>query len=308
MQLSVLRQLRPRLAPQWWGWPVVWRILLALVVLANLSIIAWAFLGGPNPWRDGDAYLNAALRIRAGLPLYPALADYQTATVYRYAPWFAYAWVPVSYLPRTAVISAWQVAMLACSALALMPAWHAGWTGRVIAVAVSPLLVMASVWGNVQPAIVALLVYTIRGRAGPVAIAAAASLKLVPLLFVATYVARRQWGAALTAIGLTALLWAPVVIVGVDHYPADVGSTTSIWAFSPALWAAVAVVLVVIAYLLGRRPEGWYASSLLVALGTPRFIAYDWTFLLVGAASNHDGDAGRPRRPALPDAALPTER
>lgn len=292
-----------RLAPEWWGWPVIWRILLTVVVLVNLAILGYAFVIGPNPWRDGDAYLNAAMRIRAGLPLYPGLADYQASTVYRYAPWFAYAWVPLSYLPRTLVMYGWQAAMLTCSALALLPAWRAGWTGRLIAVAVSPFLVMASLWGNVQPATIALLVYSVRGRIGPLAIAVAASLKLVPLLFVVTYVARRQWGAALAAIGLTALLWAPALLVGVEHYPSDIGSTTSIWSFSPVLWGAVIAVLAVTAYLLGRRAEGWYASSLLVALGTPRFIAYDWTFLLVGALGE-DGIREAPgRTTALSDAA-----
>jgi hypothetical protein len=271
---------------------VVGRLAVLITIVTTISILAYAFLIGPNPWRDGDAYLHAALRIRDGQPLYPELDDYHVATVYRYAPWFAYAWVPLSYLPREVVIGVWQAAMLASSALAVLPAWRAGLLGRAIVVVVVPFLVMASLLGNVQPVIVALLVHTIRGRAGPLAIAMAASLKVVPLVYVITYVARRQWGAAAVSVGVTVLLWAPAFLVGVTHYPAEIGETTGLWTFSPVLWGSVMVVLAGIAYLTARRPEAWYASSLLVTLAPPRFIAYDWTFMLVGAA----GSPGRSHR------------
>lgn len=278
----------------WWGWAVVGRLAVVIVAATAVAMLGYAWLIGPNPWRDGDAYLNAALRIRTAQPLYPELGDYGGATVYRYAPWFAFAWVPLSYLPRELVIGIWQAAMLACSALAVLPAWRAGLLGRAIAVIVAPFLVMASLLGNVQPAIVALLVYSVRGRAGPLAIGLTASLKLVPMLYVVTFLARRQWRAACVAFGLAVLLWAPAVLVGIDHYPAAIGETTGLWTFSPLLWGVAIAALVVVAYLTARRPEGWYASSLLVALGTPRFIAYDWTFLLVGPGRNADA-RGRSR-------------
>jgi hypothetical protein len=267
---------------------VIGRLAVVITVVATVGILAYALLIA-NPWRDGDAYLNAALRVRDGLPLYPELSDAHVADVYRYAPWFAYAWVPLSYLPREVVIPIWQAAMLACSALAIIPAWRAGLLGQVIVVIVVPFLVMASLIGNVQPAIVALLVHTMRWRAGPFAIAIAASLKAVPILFVITYVARRQWWSALVAVGLTVLLWLPALLFGVAHYPVEIGETTGLYTFSPVLWLAVMVVVGGIAYLAARRPEAWYPSSLLVTLAPPRFIAYDWTFMLVGAAGRRGG-------------------
>ena len=41
--------------------------------------------------------------------------------VYRYAPWFALAWVPFTYLPREAVLLVWQILMLAAGLTLLWP-------------------------------------------------------------------------------------------------------------------------------------------------------------------------------------------
>ena len=52
-----------------------------------------------QPDQDWQAYLGAAERLRTGLPLYPAVADPGAASVYRYAPWFAVAWIPLPSCP-----------------------------------------------------------------------------------------------------------------------------------------------------------------------------------------------------------------
>lgn len=56
---------------------------------------------------DVAAYWGAAERIRAGEPLYVAGVA-NASDLYRYAPWFAYAWVPLTYLPSDIVTSAWS--------------------------------------------------------------------------------------------------------------------------------------------------------------------------------------------------------
>ena len=61
-----------------------------------------------NEWTfaDVNAYLAAAHRIRDGQPLYAAF-DPDSYRVFRYAPWFAWPWVPLSYLPRDLVAWSW---------------------------------------------------------------------------------------------------------------------------------------------------------------------------------------------------------
>src|SRR5207248_1690343 len=76
-----------------------------------------------------DAYWNAAMRLRAGQPLYaPGLPT--DSDLYRYAPWFAYAWVPLTYLPKGAVLVAWMGICLAAAIASVAPLlWRgpAGW-------------------------------------------------------------------------------------------------------------------------------------------------------------------------------------
>lgn len=281
-RLNELRHLLP--AADWWGWRIVWSVALFIMAVTTVVVLVVAFVIGPNPWRDGDAYLDAALRLREGLPLYPELADTHGPTVYRYAPWFAFAWIPLSYLPREVVIPLWQLLMLGCSAIAIIPAWRAGPLGRVVCVVMAPLLLFASLVGNVQPAIVALLAHTIRTGGGPVAVAFAASLKLAPALYAVTYLGRRQWTRAAITVALTMLLWVPALLLGVDHYPAEIGDVAGLWAISPFVWIVVAAALLGASYLAASSPYAWKVSSLLVALAPPRFISYDWTYLLAGFA------------------------
>jgi len=51
-------------------------------------------------FEDVRAYWEAALRLRQGLPLYGGTPDPNSYGVFRYAPWFAWMWVPLTYLPR----------------------------------------------------------------------------------------------------------------------------------------------------------------------------------------------------------------
>src|SRR5688500_20166301 len=80
---------------------VAFAILIAYALAALLAVTThWYF-------EDADAYWNAAHRLRSGEPLY--IGGGAEPWTYRYAPWFAWVWVPRSFLPHTVVMSFWAV-------------------------------------------------------------------------------------------------------------------------------------------------------------------------------------------------------
>ena len=256
-----------------------WLLTVALVVGVGISQLILTI--GDWHLSDAGAYWEAAMRLREGEPLYPALADPEASDVYRYAPWLAWAWVPLTLLPREVVHVIWSIFLLAASAAALSPlvrirAW--------LAVALfGPILVGISAIGNVQPLIVAALVLGVERRSGPLWIAAAASLKAVPLLLVVTYVGRRQWLRALATLGLTAALVAPMLLYDLSHYPTGAGGA-SMFFDVPILFALVVAGGIVVSLRLAPTRWAWLASSTTVALALPRFFVYDLTFLMTSFA------------------------
>lgn len=236
---------------------------LALTLFA-LSRQAWVM-------SDGLGYQQAAERLASGEPLYVPSDDGVRA--YRYAPWFAWAWMVLN-IPD----GVWLAAMAVCAVLAVLPAATSGALGLALAALVFPYLLIAAMGGHVQPAIIAALVYGLRTRWGPVAIALAASLKAFPLLFVLVYVGRRQWWRAGLTIALTAALIGPTLLFDLSHYASEPSGTWSVFEWSPMLWGALYLGLS--AWVLAR--PSWAAASLLVALSIPRFIYYDVAYLLAG--------------------------
>ena len=75
--------------------------LIALAICIGMGLafaIANAF-----SWQleDAEAYWNAALRLRSGGDLYVAVPLGADETIaYRYAPWLAWLWIPLTYLPQ----------------------------------------------------------------------------------------------------------------------------------------------------------------------------------------------------------------
>lgn len=225
---------------------------------------------------DGDAYWNAAVRIREGLPLYPALANPDLPNTYRYAPWLAWLWVPLTYLPHMLVQPAWHFFLYICVALAMLPAIRRGeW---LLAAFCGPMLVWSAQGGNIHAAMIAMLVYAVGTRWGPVAIGVAASLKVFPIFFAAVYLVRRQWTRALVSVGVGLLLWAPALWYGLDHYPTALGSPGNLGSLHPVVW--LLGLAAVLTYLWRQR--SWRSGSILVVFSTFRFLAYDFAYLLVG--------------------------
>lgn len=159
---------------------------------------------------DGDAYWNAALRLREGAPLYqPGIAA--DPLVYRYPAWFAWTWIPLTYLPHWAVMALWRVGLV-LSALALIRVVpHTRW-GVIGLWLFVPALAAQGWMGNVQPLVVLLACL------GPLGIGIAGGIKALPVALVALY--WRHWRLAALIVAVAALLWAPTLLYDLSGYPA----------------------------------------------------------------------------------------
>lgn len=261
------------------GWRLARLVTIALIV--GVGVAQLILTVGDWHLRDMGAYWEAGLRLRHGEPLYPPLADAEASEVYRYAPWFAWLWVPLTFLPRPLVGVLWSLVLLMASAAALAPvvrrrAW-------LVAALLAPILIGISAIGNVHPLIVAALVHSIERRTGPVAIAMAASLKAVPILLVLTYLGRREWLRALATLVLTAVLLAPMALYDLSAYATDAGAASGLIEWWPIYAAAVAGCAVLAVRTAATR-AGWLASAATVVVATPRLFVYDISYLAVAFA------------------------
>lgn len=235
---------------------------------------------------DVAAYWGAAERIRAGEPLYVAGAA-NASDLYRYAPWFAYAWVPLTFLPREAVTLAWVGLMIFATILSTAPLVRHGLAGTAAFSLFAPIQLEAAVFGNVQPLLVLMLMWGVERRSGPLWIAVGASLKAVPLLLALVYAGRGEWGRASLAVLFTALLVAPALLSDLSAYSTDPGpGQMSLTSVAGQLYLVVAITLVgvTIAAARARSRFAWLAGGLATVLSLPRLLDYEIGFLLVGLA------------------------
>lgn len=243
--------------------------IVLLIVYVLVVLPPWLPLGWHHS--DMDAYWLAGERIRAGELLYVTFAaGPDDAMNYRYAPWFAYLWAPLTLLPRPIVDFGW-FAILLGSGLALLAPLR-GVAGLALALLMLPPLFLGIGTGNVQTLMVAGLAFTLHTRAGPAVLALVASLKGLPLLFVVVYVSRREWGKAAIALGLTALLVAPMLLYDLSAYPGGAErSTLPVWT-----WPLVGLGLIA---SMRWHPE--LAAAGAVAALSPLQFLYNLTYLLV---------------------------
>lgn len=258
---------------------------LAMAILLGwlgYTLASWFLAWNPA---DAGAYYDAATRLTSGQPLYPPVNP-EAHEVYRYAPWFAVAWIPLTALPRDVALHGWSLAMLGCSVLAVWPLLRrATWTSVALAALAGQTLVETAMFGNAHPLVLALLVWTVGRRSFPAWVGVAASIKLVPLALVLVWVGRRQWLPAAVAIGVTVLLFAPMLLLDLSNYVTDPGTgLLSLYAISPALWLAVAAAGVVVTIWLAVRhsPYAWVAASVLMFVGPPRVVLSYLAFAVVG--------------------------
>ena len=261
-------------------------IALAVVMGVGINHIWWSAVD----WHldDMDAYWEAAVRLRAGAPLFPPVSDVLASDVYRYSPWFAWLWVPLTAFPRGAVNIAWSVALLLASAAALWPmvrrrAW--------LAVAFFfPILVGISAGGNVHVLLVTAVVWGLERRSGPLWLGVVASLKLFPVLFVLTYVGRRQWRRAAVTLAVTGVLLVPFLAYDLSDYVTTPGGAALLWDWPAVYWPVVSAASALAVWAASKR-WAWLASSAAVVLALPRSFVYDVTWVLAGFPAGSQEEA-----------------
>jgi len=263
-------------------------VAMLVAVMGVLLLMAAAMASDVQP--DADAYWLAAQRLRDGLPLY-AMQGTDETEIYRYAPWFAFAWVPLTYLPQAIAFDVWRVVLLVATLAAVWPLIRRpSPAGLTLAVLLGGLLLTNLPAANVTPLLVGLLSIGIRSPAGPLLVGVAASLKLFPVLFVAGYLAERRWVAAAGAIGVAAILWLTVLAFDLGAYlrlggPGFFVGGVSLFGVSPLLWLPVAAgILLLTAWLaIARSRWTWLSAAASIPLAVPRVWLPEAAYLLVGA-------------------------
>jgi hypothetical protein len=253
-------------------------VALAVIIGIGFNHVWWSVAD----WHlsDMNAYWDAGLRLRTGEPLFPPVSDVLASEVYRYSPWFAWLWAPLTALPRPIVNVAWSAVLLAASFAAMWPLARRGaWIGVAFFL---PILIGISAIGNVHALLLAPLVFSIERRTGPLWIGVAASLKLFPILFVLSYMGRRQWWKAAATIGITLVLLAPYLLYDLSNYVTSAGGGGLLWDWR--IGYAIAVATAVAATLfLARTRWAWLAAAVAVVIAIPRSFLYDVSWTLVGA-------------------------
>lgn len=266
-------------------------VVIALLLSASIMLLlttVWSL-------SDMSAYEGAARRLLNGQPLYPELPNERSADVYRYAPWFAAAWIPMLALPDAIRDALWS-AILVGSCIA--GAWPLLSSRRLV---VTVMGLFAAVWllggakyGNVEPLMVALLVWGIPRRWGPAAVGVAASLKLAPILLALVWVGRREWGKAGLAAGVAAVLLAPMLLFDLSHYPIEATALVSVRrAFGDLAWLGLTAGLGVVTILLSRSRLAWGVADLAVLAAYPQLPLYRLGILLVGTQPGANDAAGQ---------------
>ncbi|MDP9250852.1 MAG: glycosyltransferase 87 family protein [Chloroflexota bacterium] len=259
------------------------RFVVAAVIGLSIAWLIWAFNG--FSLTDANAYRLAAERLIHGQNIYAQAPNQDEA--FRYAPWFAVAWVPIAALPKAAGDALWLIALAGASVVAVLPlARQASLAARLLAALGVSMLLWTTARGNVHPLVMLALIHGLERRAGPLWVALAASIKAVPILFVLIYLAKREWWRAILTVAITALLVLPMPFLGWHLGTVDAGESLSLYYLvSPVAWAVVAVVAVLTATAIALRAPRYapFAAAVAAILSLPRLLLYDLTYVLVGA-------------------------
>lgn len=264
--------------------PALKRFVIA--VLFGTMIIRVALIA--TDWNFGDinAYWLAAERLKHGEQLYLGSLNPDSYQVFRYAPWFAWFWVPLTYLPRIVVEIGWAAVLALASSWILVGLLRLRSAAAVgLALILTPWLLSLVQVGNIQPLVVAALALGLSRRAGPVWLGMTAALKVVPGLFALVYVARREWRRAFLAAAWSVVFAAPFLLYDLSGYQTDPGRSYSLYYFvSPLAWVVGATAAVAVALLLALRRSRyiWVAAAVAVMLAGPRTHVTYATYLVVG--------------------------
>jgi hypothetical protein len=259
--------------------------IVVVAVLVALAVDEIYFAVRDWPLHDMDVYLGAAMRLRIGQPLY--IPGDVAVDSFWYAPWFAMAWIPMTFLPRLAVAVGWSAALLAATAVVTVMLGRTGRNGPMLALLVGPLLFAVSAGGNIQALMVLSLLWGFNRGSGPLWVAIAASMKYTPILLMLTYVARREWLRAISAGLLAAALIGPAFVLGLLNAGVRSQAASSLLGTSLPAYLIVVVAFALLA-LAGPRRYSALASAAAAVLALPRLFAYDVTFISVGTGERAD--------------------
>jgi hypothetical protein len=278
------RASRPARTPAGWlAFGIAAAMVAVLIALASYALLTYA-LARPIGV-DVAAYYRAAERLRDGQTLYAAGAA-NASDLYRYAPWFAAAWIPLTTLPAETVAAAWVGLMTAAALVSTVPLLRLGPAGWAAFAFFLPLQLQGAAFGNVQPLLVLMLMWGVERRSGPLWVAIGASLKLVPLVLVLVYAGRGEWRRAGVTLLLTAVLVTPMLLFDLSSYPTDPGPRQdSLAGYSLLLFVPVALTAIGLAFWLARSRYAWAAAAFAMIASLPRLLSYESSFMLVGLAT-----------------------
>ena len=265
---------------------------MALIAVSGgiVGYIAISYLLQVAHWpiSDANAYWDAAVRLREGQALYVATGP-ESSDLYRYAPWFAYLWVPLTFLPHDAVFVAWSGLLLVATVIVVAPIASLRTPAAILtALLGGSFLVWTAGHGNVQPLIILALSRTLERQSGPVWVGIAASLKLAPIAYVLVWIGRRDWRSAAVCLLTTAVLVGPMLLFNVSDYTTDAGARPAIIPWLPAQVVAV-VIAGALTLATARTRWAWLNATITAMLVLPRFVEYSVTFALVGFAQAAPG-------------------
>lgn len=238
-----------------------------------------------DPLSDVRAYYDAGARLNAGLPLYVQPAETDDPGFYRYPPLLAIVFRPLALLPFQTAALVWEVVLLVLFGLTIVRmGLRDRWTWLILGWLAAPIAWSLAI-GQAQVAVTFLL-----ALGAPWALAAAAHLKLLPALAAIYWLGRRDWGALaqfagwIVALALVSFVLEPngtLAFVGfTDLEQVGAVRNLSLYPISPALWAAFAIGLAVVALRLAPTRYGWIAAVALSVLASPRLLMYQLSTLM----------------------------
>jgi hypothetical protein len=200
---------------------------------------------------------------------------------YRHGAWFAALWIPFINAPREMVEVVWSAVLLACTAAVMVSlVMEHGERGLPVALFAGGLLISATAGGNVQPLLVAALYLGMHRPTGPLWIGLAASVKLVPILYLIAWIGRRQWGRATVAMLIMAIGLAPTALFDVPAVVTDPGTDTYPSLF---VWLGLAGGAFLVALMVARTRYAWIAAGTAAVLALPRLLSVDLALILPAA-------------------------
>jgi glycosyl transferase family 87 len=264
--------------------------LVVVAILVGIAVDEIYFAIRDWPLHDMDIYLQAASRLRTGESLYPTGGPFYLS--FWYSPWFAVAWIPMTFAPRIVVAVAWSAVLLVATAVVTLLVWRTGRSGPVLALLVGPALFAVSAGGNIQSVMVLSLLWGLHRRSGPVWVGIAASMKYTPLLLALAYVARREWAKAVVAGGIAAALIVPGFALGLLGAAAHSQAAQSLLSASVPAYIAVVLAFCVLTIRGPRRYSALTAAAAAV-LALPRLFLYDVTLVATGSSEAPRRSANR---------------